>query len=313
MTARELAERLEVSERTIHRDMEALSGSGVPVTAERGAAGGWMLPDSYQTNLTGLNLPEIQALFLPGPSRILADLGLQDAAQGALLKLLATLPDARRQEAEFVRQRIHIDGVGWNPSEERVTILPVLQEAIWQERKLQMTYQRSDGTGAPRLVDPLGLVAKGSAWYLIAAVEGEVRTYRVSRIQSVRLADEPCARPAGFDLAAFWAQSAADFVANLPRYPAVVRVAPHIIPRMRFAGRFARIEQTDLPGADGWSRVAIRFETEDEAREYVLAYGPDIEVLEPAELREKVIDYACRTVAFYAQKGEGVDNRGESC
>src|SRR5579884_1889373 len=217
MTARELARRLEVSERTIHRDMEALSAAGVPVLAERGTGGGWKLMEGYSTNLTGLSEAEIQALFIAGPARLLADLGLRQASEAALIKLLAALPSFSRSNAQYVRNRIHIDATRWSSQEDAIPYLPTLQDAIWQERRLSMTYHRSDDTCVERLVDPLGLVAKGSVWYLVAAVEGEPRTYRVSRVQDARITDEPFVRPADFDLAAYWEQSASDFKANLPR------------------------------------------------------------------------------------------------
>lgn len=302
MTSRELAERLEVSERTIHRDMESLSAAGVPVIAVRGAGGGWTLPEGYQTNLTGLNQDEIKALFLTGPSRLLSDLGLHDAAEGASIKLLAALPSAHRRDASFIRQRIHLDAAGWSQPEERSSALPVLQDALWRDRRAYLTYQRDGGENVERLVDPLGLVAKGSIWYLLAAVEGEIRTYRVSRVRSARVADEPCRRPEDFDLAAHWAQASRDFIANLPRYPARVRVAPEIIPRLRLAGRFARVESVGPPAVDGWSEAEIRFETLEEAREYVLGFGGHIEVLEPAELRQVVIQEALAVLQFYAGK-----------
>src|SRR5712691_4174354 len=190
LTARELAKRLEVSERTIHRDMDALSAAGFPVFAERGIGGGWMLVEGYRTNLTGLNKDEIQALFLTKPLRVLADLGLEKASNAALIKLSAALPSAHRDGAEHARQRIHVDVTGWNRSNESIEFLPALQEAIWQERKLKFSYQRGGGCDAvERLADPLGLVAKGSVWYLVAGVEGEIRSYRVSRVSGAALTE----------------------------------------------------------------------------------------------------------------------------
>src|SRR5215468_2621132 len=184
MTASDLARRMEVCERTIHRDMEALGAAGVPVLADRGSGGGWRLLEGYRTNLTGLNEVEVQALFLSNPPRLLADLGLEKASDAALLKLLAALPAMQRDGAEYVRQRIHVDVAGWRQSEEAVPLLPVLQEAVWRERKLRFTYLRGDGVMVERVVDPLGLVAKGSIWYLVAAVEGEPRSYRISRLKA---------------------------------------------------------------------------------------------------------------------------------
>lgn len=301
LTARDLARRLEVSERTIHRDMEALGVAGVPVTAERGTGGGWRLLEGYRTNLTGLSGPEIQALLLAKPSRLLADLGLRQAADAALIKLLAALPAMSRSNAEYARQRLHVDGAGWHESAEAVPYLLPIQEAIWQERRLLLTYQRGDGTTVERLADPLGLVAKGSIWYLVAAVDGEMRNYRVSRVQGVQATDEPFTRPPTFDLAAYWAQSTADFKANLPRYPATLRADPAIVPYMRQADRYARVEAVGPPERDGWLTLSMLFEEEHNACEYVLRFGPQVEVIEPAALRERVIQAAEGILARYTR------------
>jgi len=302
MTARELAEQFEVSQRTIYRDMEALSAAGVPVIAERGIGGGWALLEGYRTKLTGLNQAEIQALFLAKPFRLLADLGLSKASEAAFTKLLVALPAMYRRDAEYVRERIHVDGAGWRQLEENVPFLSTLQEAIWQERKLQLTYHRSDGEAVERLVDPLGLVAKRSVWYLVAAVEGEMRTYRVSRVQSATITDQPFVRPQAFDLGEYWEESKARLAEGIPRYPVTVRVDPAILPRLRNAGRWSRIEQIDPLDSEGWNKVVIRFDLEEDACEYVLSFGPQIEVLEPQALRQKVISLAKGVLEVYAQK-----------
>lgn len=301
LTAQALAQRLEVSARTIHRDMESLSAAGVPVYAQRGAGGGWVLPESYRTDLTGLSEAETQALFVGGPSRLLADLGLERASDAALVKLLAALPSVARREADRARQRIHIDVAGWRRGEESVPNLATLQEAVWQERKVRLWYGRPGGETVERLVDPLGLVAKGSLWYLVAAVEGEPRTYRVSRVQAVELLEQPSVRPPGFDLAAFWASSTAHFVAQLPRYPATVRVAPEAVPRLTIPGTYAQVEQLGEPEADGWRTVRLLLETPQDALSYVLGFGPRMTVLEPAELRERVARSAREITTLYEQ------------
>jgi predicted DNA-binding transcriptional regulator YafY len=303
LTARELASRLEVSERTIHRDMEALSAAGFPVFAERGIGGGWMLVEGYRTNLTGLNKDEIQALFLTKPLRVLADLGLEKASNAALTKLSAALPLAHRDNAEHARQRIHVDAAGWHRSEESIEFLPLLQEAIWKERKLKFSYLRTGGCDpVERLVDPLGLVAKGSVWYLVAAVEDQIRSYRVSRVAGAVVTEQPSMRPKGFDLESYWEQSAVTFKAKLPRYQAIVRVHPDIFPLMRYAGRFARIEQVSEPDAEGWLTVSLRFDVEEMACEYVLSFGSRIEVLQPKLLGEKVVAAAESVIAFYRKR-----------
>lgn len=304
MTAQELATRLEVSERTILRDMEALSGAGIPVVAERGPGGGWRLLEGFRTNLTGLTSAEIETLFLPQPSRLLADLGMAKTAEGALIRLRAAVPTMYQRDAEYIRQRIHLDMPGWRSVQEDTSLLPVLRTAIWEERKLQMTYQKGDET-VDRVVEPLGLVAKGAIWYLIAAVDGEPRTYRVARIRDATATDETFDRPAGFDLAAFWTESSRRFVSNLPQYPVELRAAPGLPERMRLGIRWAKVQRVDPPGTDGWCRMAIQFETASDAVEYLAGFGPSVEVLEPVELREQLLALAQSLVAFYSLKKDG--------
>jgi len=298
MTARELASRLEVSQRTIHRDMDALGTAGIPIIAERGASGGWGLMEEYRTNLTGLNEAEIQALFLSQSGPLLTDLGLQKASEGASLKMLAALPEMRRRAAEFARQRIHIDASSWHPTQQNVTQLPILQEAIWLERKLRITYPRGDGH-VERVVDPLGLVAKGSTWYLVACVEGQERNYRVSRIQAASILDQPCVRPPDFDLARAWSRSAALFTANLPCYPVTIRVAAEVVPHIHQTNRQSRIEQIEPADSKGWSTLRLQFDTEAEACGYILSCGTQVEILEPLSLREQIIELARSILAHY--------------
>jgi predicted DNA-binding transcriptional regulator YafY len=301
MTARELAARLEVSERTIHRDMEALGAAGVPVVAERGAGGGWSLLESYRTDLTGLNEAEIQSLFLTNPPRLLADLGLGKASEAALIKLFAAIPSFSRRDAEFTRQRIHIDGAAWHRPNEQVPLLSTLQEAIWQERKLRLVYERGEGNLIERLADPLGLVAKGNVWYLVASVDGDLRTYRVSRIDRVDILDQPCERPQHFDLAAFWEQSISQFKANLPRYLVTMRVTEAVLARLRSPARLGRLEQVGEPDKLGWTTVVVRFDVEWEACEYVLSCGSHVEVLVPNTLRQRVVETAQSILQRYTQ------------
>jgi predicted DNA-binding transcriptional regulator YafY len=300
MTARELAGRLEVSPRTIHRDMESLSAAGVPVYAERGFGGGWSLLEEYRTDTPGLNDAEVQALFLGRPRRLLADLQLDTAAEAGLIKLLSALPSIAQRDAQFTRERIHIDSAGWNPSNERAPLLPTLQAAIWRERQVRMTYQRSD-SAVERVVDPLGLVAKGSVWYLVAGIDGSQRTYRVSRVLAAELLDTPSERPPDFDLAAWWEQSHIEFVANLPQYPATLRVRPEALSWMTQMWRYTRVESTSAPDTEGWVTLALQFETLEEACGLILSLGPLAEIVTPDTLRERVIAQATKTLAVYQQ------------
>lgn len=305
LTARVLAERLEVSERTILRDMEALSVAGIPVFAERGTGGGWSLTENYRTNLTGLNEAEVQALFLTRPPRLLADLGLAKAADGAQIKLLAAIPANARRHAEQASQRIYVDISGWKRADEAVPCLPILQEAVWQERKVRFTYQPGDECGGARVVEPLGLVAKGSVWYLVATVNGNIRSYRVSRIQSAEMLDESFVRPANFDLAATWQQSNVEFKAKFPRYSVTVRVHPDALWRLQFAGRFSSVEHIGAPEADGWLPVQMNYQVPENACENLIGLGAQVEIVEPEELRGMVVALAQSVMAFYATNKTG--------
>lgn len=299
ITAADLARQLEVSERTIYRDMEALSAAGIPVVADRGVGGGWYLLDEYRTNLTGLNEDEVQTLFLSNSAQLLADLGLQGAADKALLKLMAALPTHQRRSADTIRQSIYIDGSGWHGASEDVSWLQVLQEAIGAERRVALTYQRGDGA-VVRVVDPLGLVVKGMVWYLIAAVDGEFRTYRVSRIQHVEIQDAHFSRPEGFDLAEHWEMSTAHFIATLPKYEFTLRVDASMVDWLRAIWRYARIDHAGPLDGDGWQEIRVTCETEREAIAYVLGCGPRAYVVAPAALKEAVAGEAAQLAALYS-------------
>lgn len=299
LTSRELARRLEVSARTIHRDMDALSAAGIPVVAERGTGGGWSLLGEYRTNLTGLSQAEAQSLFVANSSRLLADLKLEKAAEGAFLKLLAALPGAYRQGAEHARRLIHVDVTGWRRAQEEVPLLGVVQDAVWQGRRLRMAYGQAECGATERVVDPLGLVAKGGVWYLVAGVGGEVRSYRVSRIASAETLDERAARPPDFDLADYWEQSAARLSARPSNYTMRARARAEIVPVLAYAGRFARVGPAGPADEEGWHEVSVGFDAEDIARDFALGFGDRLEVLEPRGLREKVVEAARRVVAFY--------------
>lgn len=285
VTARELAERLEVSERTILRDMDALSGAGVPVVAGRGKGGGWSMLDDYQTKLTGLSLAEIQSLFLPRPSRLMADLGIARESEAALIKLEASLPAAARAQADLARRRIHIDPRGWRDPAEAIPSLPVLLDAVWRGRQVRFVYARSLGEPTERTVHPLGLVAKGSTWYLVANVEGAPRTYRVSRIHEAAALDAPAELPAHFSLAAYWERSAAEFRAKLPRYYAIFLADPAVMRWARYRGW--RLEE-ERPEGDR-VRIRLRFDIEEEAVQFALSFGGGVEPVEPADLIAKVL------------------------
>jgi predicted DNA-binding transcriptional regulator YafY len=297
VTAAELAAHLEVSERTIYRDMDALSMAGVPVVSERGSMGGWNLLDGYRANLNALNVKELQTLFLSQP--LFVDLGLEQSAKNALLKLLTSLPGEYHGHVELVNRRLYIDPTGWQRSKENVSWLPTLQEAVWNDRTLTLHYRLGDKSEVERIVEPLGLVAKGNVWYFVGITEGDVRTYRVSRIVSAAVTEQAWERPQNFDLKAYWQQSMADYMENITRYPITIGVSPAILPRIRYAGTFAKIDQVFPPDADGWSKILLHFDMPDEAREFVLGFGTFVEVVEPITLKDEVVRMAEAVIRSY--------------
>jgi len=297
MTARELARKLDVSERTILRDMEALSSAGVPVVADRGAGGGWSLLAEYETKLTGLTPEEIQSLFVSRAPKLAADLGLQRASEDAWTKLQVALPPTARRQAGFMRQRVLIDPRGWRNPAESASSLPVLLDALWRERQVRFLYDAVLHETGERTVDPLGLVARGSTWYLIAIRDGELRTYRVSRMRQAETLDWPTNRPADFDIAAYWERSATEFREKLPQYRAVFLAKTCVMPWIRYRGW--RLEEETPQG--GRVRVRLRFDAEAEALQFALGFGTDVELIEPAELRSRVIDAAREMLSIYGQ------------
>lgn len=298
LSARALAERLEVSERTVHRDMESLSMAGVPVYAEKGRRGGWSLVDTYRTDLTGMTEAELRSLVIASAPGVLADLGLGPAADRALIKLLAGLPEARRRAAETARGYLYVDPTGWRRPEEAAPFLPTLELALRAGRQVAIDYERAfDQSVVERVVNPLGLVAKGSVWYLAATVDGTARTYRASRLRKVTILDEAAVRPRDFDLAAFWTQSSAEFRAALPVHRVLVRLSPDGLSRARLGWRFATLESVAEPSADGWVDGTIRADSADIAAECVLTLAGGAEVVDPPEIGARVAEMARSTLA----------------
>ena len=286
VTGREMAERLEVSGRTVHRDMEALGAAGVPVYALRGARGGWQLDEDWRTHVPGLDEAELRALLMAQP-RVLGHPRLAAAAERALGKLMASLPVSMRAQANAIRQRLHVDTTGWRGLSEAVDALPVVQDGVARDRKLTFRYRKPDGERTERAVDPLGLVAKGSAWYLVANTSEGFRTFRVSRIEDPRVLETPSERPPGFDLAAHWKTSTDQLRESRKRYAATLRVEPG------YADRLAMWRCTtprSIPPVHSDGRVVreVEFDDEDQACFVALGLGPRAEVLAPAALRDRV-------------------------
>lgn len=283
-TVQELARALEVSPRTVQRDLDALSLAGVPVYSIRGRGGGWALLPDYRSRLTGLTPSEVMSVFVGATAHVLADLGLDASSDQAVSKLIASLPEGTRREAEFARQRLLIDHAGWDDRREAPRWLDLCRQAVWEERRITITYaDRAD----PFTVSPLGLVAKTRTWYLVAVRgDGRLRTYRLGRLTSATLTDEPFTRPPAFDLASYWADSQREFRATRPTYPIVLRVRDHAV------RRFRPTAPTLPTGDDGWWIVHTDLENAFEARAAVLAQAGDAIVIAPPELATMVEDAA---------------------
>jgi predicted DNA-binding transcriptional regulator YafY len=303
MTARELAEELEVSERTIYRDVIALGIAGVPVYGESGPEGGYSLIDSYRTNLTGLTEGEVRALFMLGMPSPLADLGVSQEFRAAQRKLSAALPDNRRGDEERIRQRFLLDSTWWRQGEERVPHLKSIHQAVWQDHMLHVVYRPPFATDIERNVAPYGLVAKAGIWYLVYARNSAIRVQRVSELLEVRELDETFERPMSFNLARFWKEWCADYEMLLSDFTAKVRVAPNFISALpKYFGNniHSKITQAGPPDAYGWINLELSFESFEAARDRILGFGRGIRVLQPRSLQRSVLDYAEQIVALYA-------------
>lgn len=305
LSAPVLAAELDVSVRTVLRDMDQLSAAGVPVYAERGREGGFELRAGWSTQLTGLTEAEAQALFLAGLPGAATELGLGSASSSARLKVLASLPDTLRAEATRVNARLHIDAMDWYRSATPPPHLQAVARAVWQQRQLQMTY---DGWKrvTQRVVRPLGLVLKAGVWYLVALPEAErdPRTYRLSSILRLTLLDKTFKPPKAFDLARHWQASTRRFEAEIYRGTATLRASAQGVRLLKelssavaeAVARTARAE-ADTPR---WTRVTVPIESVPHATRQFLGLGTDVEVLQPAALRRQLQATIGRLARLYS-------------
>jgi predicted DNA-binding transcriptional regulator YafY len=292
-----LAQLLEVSERTVQRDVEALVGSGVPVRSTRGPAGGYRLDGGYRTRLTGMGLDEAGALAflgLAGPAR---QLGLGDMLEMARMKVWASLTGEARDRAGRTAARFHLDPVPWFGTTEPVPCLPQLAEAVWHDRCVRMDYVR-EGKAASRVVAPLGLVLVAGDWYLVASREGERRTYRVSRVRSVELLEDSVVRPPGFDLAEEWAAARKELERERTAVDVTVRVSSKVLPRLR---KMLPVQEQDIIAltSTGTVELTIPFDHADWACEALLSFGSAVEVVEPPSMRRRVAEEIQAMAARY--------------
>jgi predicted DNA-binding transcriptional regulator YafY len=303
MTAASLAQAMEVSQRTILRDIDQLSAAGVPLWGERGRQGGFQLREGWSTQLTGMTEPEANALLLAGLPGPATELGLGAAAASARLKMVASLPSAWREQADRVGERLHIDPVDWYRTQDTPMFLREVADAVWRGRRLSVNYESWRGPARHEL-EPLGLVLKAGAWYLLARADGKEswRTYRLASMLTVTTSGRPFKRPRGFELARAWQESARRFEVELRKVQARVRVSPRCLGWLRNA----RIQAVVLPvqavvprAPPGWREVLMHVESIEHGARQLLGYGAEIEVVEPIELRAELYQQACKLMAAH--------------
>jgi len=292
MTAQALADELEVSVRTVYRDVESLGSSGVPIYADRGPAGGYQLLDGYRTRLTGLTTEEAGTLFLAGMPDAAAELGLGSVLAAAELKLRASLPGELAEQADRVRGRFHLDAPGWFRADEPTPHLATLADAVWRERMVQVRYRRWKAPReVTRTLHPLGVVLKAGRWYLVASTEARTTAYRVANVLEAEVLDAPAVRPADFDLAAYWAEWTDRYESSVYTMTATVRMTTAALEMMAFVfppamSRAAR-ESAGPPDADGWLVTTVPIESLKHGHIELLKLGAEAEVLAPPQLRER--------------------------
>lgn len=306
MTARALATELEVSERTIYRDIDALSAAGIPVYGEPGREGGFELLDRYRTDLTGLTEAEVRALSMVSASAPLDALGMGDAFKHALLKLSAALSEGSRHEERRIRQRFYVDAVWWQQDGAGTLLLEVLQGAVWHDRQVIIRYLIPPLAAEVRVtVAPYALVAKAGVWYLVYVlldVGGGPRAIRVADLTGAQVLDAGFERPADFDLPGFWRAWCAGREADRGLYTVTARIAPRLLPWMSMLLGEHLCGAPGVPDADGWRTVSLTFASLEAARDRILSLGGAVEVLAPRALRLSIADYARQTAAVYVDE-----------
>lgn len=306
VSAHWLAAELEVSVRTIYRDVAALEASGIPIVVRHGAQGGFALLDGWRTRLTGMTVDEAQAMLLAGLPGPAAQLGLGDAVANAQLKLLAALPAAWQREARRIAERFHLDPLDWYRDSARPQFLPQVAQAVFGAQLLAVTYE-SWKKVVERTLAPLGLVLKAGQWYLVASVSGSdgaaPRTYRVSQLRAVTVLEARHDRPGDFDLSRFWAESTARFERELERGRARLRINRHGLAQLAQWGRgpAQAVNAAGLTLADDadWGELELPIETIAHTARQLLRLGADVEVLAPPELRAALLDHARALAARY--------------
>jgi predicted DNA-binding transcriptional regulator YafY len=294
VTAAELAEELEISERTARRDLEALAMAGIPVYSQAGRGGGWSLVGGARTDLSGLTAAEARTLFLvAGPSA-----AATPQVKAALRKLVRALPEPFRAEAEAAASAIVLDPSSWDRTDAPTPVfLDDLQRAVVEGVQVRLSYVDRERRETERVVHPLGLVAKASVWYLVAGTEAGQRTFRVSRVRGVTPTGEPVERPDGFDLAATWEEIKESLEVGRTPLVASLLVAEHAVGWIR--GTFGRRATIGEPRADGRTEATIRSWSAEAAAAELAPFGEHVEVTEPREVRDALAAIGRRLVEAY--------------
>jgi len=303
MTAQTLAKELAVSERTIYRDIDALSLSGVPVYGEAGPEGGYALLDSYRTRLTGLSTDEVRALFMLSVPAPLADLGISERLKSALLKLSASLPARHSGDEMRVRQRFLLDSTSWHASTAPIAHLSTLQEAVWSDGMVEIVYLGPLAIETAQRVAAYALVAKNGEWYLVYQFAERMRIQPVRDLVSARLLEEAFTRDTKFDLVAFWQNVGEERQIWQSRFSAHVRIMPQALTFVAANLGSTATNQVDQAEKDdeGWYIMELGFPSLFEARDRLLALGYAVEVIAPLALRRSILDVAAQVVMRYTK------------
>jgi predicted DNA-binding transcriptional regulator YafY len=304
MSAPAMATELEVSQRTILRDIDHLSAAGVPIWSDRGRDGGFQLREGWSTNLTGLTENEAQALFLSGIPSAAAELGLGNASVSARLKMLASLPDELRENAEQVNARLHFDPIDWFRAAVPTDHLQAIAHCVWHQRIASMQYESWKGT-KQRTIKPLGLVLKAGIWYTAALADDakEARIYRLSNIQQLAVTEATFRRPKRFDLAEFWEEATqrfeTDIYSNIATLLVTRRGMKQLLELSATVGEAAKTSAIDDPHHEGWSKVIVPIESIEHASGQLLGIGTDVQVIEPPALRDRMKELVDTLKIYY--------------
>ncbi|WML32796.1 WYL domain-containing protein [Clostridium sp. OS1-26] len=297
LTASELSKKLEVSVRTIYRDIDILSGIGVPIFADKGINGGIKLLGDYKTSLTGINKKELFSLLIPTGDKIFEDLGIEDLKYSTMLKILGNSSHNQIEELENIQNYIYIDMYTWNEPNISldIDILSILQNAVWNSKSLKLLYRKVDET-KEIAINPLGLVCKRGVWYLVAADKEIIKTYKVTSIESASLMNDTFIRPYDFNLKTYWKNSTSNFKNLIPKYTFTFKVSPSILNHIK-ERQFITISKTMFKENEIY--LNIKFDSVLQGIEFAFGYGKDIKIIEPIEAISEIKKRALEVIDLY--------------